>query len=75
MVVGVLFRSIPPREYPTGLFTGLWPHSFHVLIQHLSFIYYNVMLACDATIARHKRNTNIQELHTLPNTLLIARTY
>ena len=26
---------------------------------------------CDATITLHKRNTNIQELRTLPNTLLI----
>ena len=26
---------------------------------------------CDATIAQHKRNTNIQESSTLPNTLLV----
>ena len=29
VVAGVLLvRTIPPREYPTGLFIGLWPHSF-----------------------------------------------
>ena len=35
-----LVRATPPREYPTVLFTGLWPRSFHVLVQHLSGIYY-----------------------------------
>ena len=28
-------------------------------------------MCCDATITLHKCNTNIQELRTLPNTLLV----
>jgi hypothetical protein len=62
-------QSPNSRDCPTVLFIGLWPHSSssqnHVLVQHLSG---------DATITQqHKRNTNIQELCTLLNTLLLIR--
>ena len=65
-----LVRATPPRRYPTGLFIGLWPHSFHK-IMYLYSICLVSTTCCDATIAQHKHNTNIQELRTLPNTLLL----
>ena len=67
-----LVRTAPPREYPRVLFIGLtrlWPHSFHK-IMYLYSICLVSTTCCDATISQHKRNTNIQELHTLLNTLL-----
>ena len=38
-----------PREYPTGLFIGLWPHSFHK-IMYLYSICLVSTTCCDATI-------------------------
>ena len=69
VVAGVL-SDYQPRDYPTVLFIGLWPHSFHK-IMYLYSICLVSTTCCDATITQHKRNTNIQELRTLPNTLLI----
>ena len=37
-----------------------------------AFVWYLLYTCCDATITLHKRNTNIQELCTLPNTLLLT---
>ena len=63
-----LVRATPPREYPIELFIGLWPHSFHK-IMYLYSICLVSTTCCDATITKHKRNTNIQELGTLLNPL------
>jgi hypothetical protein len=66
VVAGVLHRT---TDYPTVVFIGLWPHSFHKIMYFYN-IYLVSTMCCDATITEHKRNTNIQELRTLPNTLL-----
>ena len=60
--VQCLVRTIPPRECPTVLFIGLWPHSFHK-IMYLYSICLVSTTCCDATITKYKRNTNIQELY------------
>ena len=68
--------------YTVIMYTWLYHKPMNVLIKHCAahtvFMYlysiYLVSTTCyDATITLHKRNTNIQELRTLPNTLLIAR--
>ena len=69
-VSGRPVRATPPREYPTVLFIGLWPHSFHKIMCLYSICLVSTT-CCDATITTHKHNTNIQELRTLLNTLLI----
>ena len=76
VVVGVLHSVWP--NYPTkGLpysinFIGLWPHSFHKIMYLYSICPVSTTY-CDATIALHKRNTNIQELRILnPITLLLT---
>ena len=66
-----LVRATPPREHPTGLFINLWPHSFHKIIYVYSICLVSTT-CCDATITKYKRNTNIQELRTLLNALLIV---
>ena len=53
-----------------GLITHLRPHSFHTIM----YLYLVHTMCCDITISQHKRNTNIQELHILPNTLLVLTT-
>ena len=57
VVAGVLHRVW--SELPTGLFIGLWPHSFHKIMYLYSICLVSTM-CCDATITKHKRNTNIQ---------------
>ena len=54
----------PPREYPTVLFIGLWPHSFHKIMYLYSICLVSTM-CCDATITKYKL---IQELRTLLKT-------
>ena len=78
VVTGVLHSvwselHAPPSEYPRVLLLGLThlcPHNFHK-IMYLYSICLVSTTCCDATISQHKRNTNIQELRTLPNTLLL----
>ena len=64
-------QSYPTKEYPTGLFIGLWPHCFHK-IMYLYCICLVFTTCYDATITKHKRNTNVQELRTLLNSLLLT---
>ena len=64
-------QSYPTKGIPyTGLFKGLWPHSFHK-IMYLYSICLVSNICCDATITKHKCNTNIQELCTFLNPLLV----
>ena len=63
-------QSYPTKGIPTVLFLGLWPHSFHK-IMYLYSICLVSTTCCDATITKHECNTNIQEIRTLLNTLLL----
>ena len=69
-------QSYPTKGLPYCIIHSLWPHSFYK-IMYLYSICLVSTTCCDATISQHKHNTNIQELCTLPNTLLIllARVY
>ena len=60
VVAGVLHRvwSELPHQ-GSYLFIGLWPHSFHK-IMYLYSICLVSTTCCDATITKHKHNTNIQ---------------
>jgi hypothetical protein len=67
-----LVRTTPPRDYPTVVFIGLWPHSFHKIMY-----FYSVCLV--STIrAMTPPSQNVSAIltyrgyvRTLPNTLLI----
>ena len=45
-------RATPPRDYPTVLFIGLWPHNFH-RIMYLYSIYQVFTTCCDTTLTKH----------------------
>ena len=72
-VVAAVLHSIWPtnaRDYPAVLFIGLWPQ-FHKIMYLYSICLVSTM-CCDTTITLHKRNTNIQELCTLPGMISLT---
>ena len=58
-----ILRIMHPAEYHI-VFIGPWSHK----IMYLYSICLVSTRCCDPTISQHKRNTNIHEFHTLPNT-------
>ena len=67
-VLHCLVRATSPREYPTVLLVGLWPHSFCKIMYLYSICLVSTM-CCDTTIM--KQAQYLQELCALLNTLLL----